>query len=377
MKDRQPSHLSNDSATRRGADGALTRRKLIGGSAVGAAGFLGTGATLMADDVQKTAAAQQARRGGRRIIDTHVHLWDLPRDQPPMSDFATYPPVDGSANWMAVDRLIPDYDARVGGPKVDKVVVIEASVNVTPDKIVLSNQWMLQTAAAEGKILSVCGKLDPTLDPATFSGQLAQLTASKKFVGIRIGGGIFQPNVTRSFSTLLPNVITNLTLMAKQGLQIDSNGITGTLMGQIGLAVPGLNIVMDHFAGKLTNFNVEDAWKADMLAASACPTLNIKVSDVHKLSSQAVTGAPAGLNQFQPVADPAPYAPTFEFLWRNFGEDRLIFGTNWPVADAGGIFVDSIDLEIGIMESLLADKYAGARDKVMYQNALRVYGPRK
>jgi hypothetical protein len=29
------------------------------------------------------------------------------------------------------------------------------------------------------------------------------------------------------------------------------------------------------------------------------------------------------------------------------------------------------------MENLLADKYAGARDKVMYQNALRVYGPRK
>jgi predicted TIM-barrel fold metal-dependent hydrolase len=278
---------------------------------------------------------------------------------------------------MAVDRLIPDYDARVGGPRVDKVVLIESSVNVTPDKIVLSNQWMLQTAAAEGKILSVCGKLDPTLDPATFAGQLAQLTLSKKFVGIRIGGGIFQPNVTRSLSTLLPNVITNLTLMAKQGLQIDSNGITGTLMGQIGLAVPGLNIVMDHFAGKLTNFDVEDSWKADMLAASACPTLNIKVSDVHKLSSQVVTGAPAGLNQFQPIADPAPYAPTFEFLWRNFGENRLIFGANWPVADAGGLFVDSIDLEIGIMESLLADKHARARDKVMYQNALRVYGPRK
>ena len=42
---------------------------------------------------------------------------------------------------------------------------------------------------------------------------------------------------------------------------------------------------------------------------------------------------------------------------------------------AGGIFVDSIDLEIEILESFLAEKHVSGRDKVMYQNALRVYGP--
>ena len=90
-----------------------------------------------------------------------------------------------------------------------------------------------------------------------------------------------------------------------------------------------------------------------------------------------MTGQPAGLNQFQPVATASRYAPTLESLSRTFGEDRLIFGTNWPVSDAGGIFVDSIDLEIGILESFLAEQYVGGRDKVMYQNAWRVYGPRK
>jgi len=171
--------------------------------------------------------------------------------------------------------------------------------------------------------------------------------------------------------------MTNLTLMAKQGLEIDTLGIPGAALSQIGAAVPGLTIVMDHFAGKTTAFDVEDSWKADMLAAASYSGLNIKVSDVHKLSSQAVTGKPAGLTQFQPVASSSPYAPTLDFLWRTFGEDRLIFGTNWPVSDAGGIFVDSIDLEIGILESFLAEQFVGGRDKVMYQNALRVYSPRK
>jgi predicted TIM-barrel fold metal-dependent hydrolase len=236
---------------------------------------------------------------------------------------------------------------------------------------------MLQTAATDGKILSVVGNLDVTQDPASFAQQVAQLAANKRWVGIRIGSSIFPPNTERSFSNVLPNAMTNLALMAKQGLQIDTLGISGAVLSQIGAATPGLTIVMDHFAGKPTTFAVEDSWKNDMLAASSYVGLNIKVSDVHKLSSQVVTGLPASLNQFQPVADASRYAPTLEFLWRTFGEDRLIFGTNWPVSDAGGIFVDSIDLEIGIMESFLAEQYVGGRDKVMYQNALRVYSPRK
>jgi predicted TIM-barrel fold metal-dependent hydrolase len=236
---------------------------------------------------------------------------------------------------------------------------------------------MLEAAANDGKILSVVGNLDVTLAPATFAQQLTQLSANKKWVGVRIGGSIFQANVPATFANIRPNVITNLTLMAKTGLEIDTLGIPGAVLSQIGAAVPGLTIVMDHFAGKPTTFDVEDSWKADMQAAAGYAGLNIKVSDVHKLSSQVVTGLPAGLTQFQPVADASLYNPTLEFLWRTFGEDRLIFGTNWPVSDAGGIFVDSIDLEIGIMESFLAEQYVGGRDKVMYQNALRVYNPRK
>src|SRR5712691_5894179 len=374
MKNRQTSQVRNGSATARGADGALTRRQLMGASVLGA-GVLGAGATSL--KAAETKGAALARRQGRRVIDSHVHLWQLPRNAPPMSDNATFPTgCCGSVPWMEVDRMPTDYDARVGGPKVDKVVLIESSVGVTPDKIIQSNLWMLQAAAADGKILSVVGNLDVTQAPATFAQQLAQMSANKQFVGLRVGG-LFQPNTPAAFSNLRPNVITNLTLMAKQGLEIDTLGVPGAVLSQIGAAVPGLTIVMDHFAGKATAFDVEDSWKADMQAAAAYSGLNIKVSDVHKLSAIAVTGNSAGLTQFQPVADASLYTPTLEFLWRTFGEDRLIFGTNWPVSDAGGIFVDSIDLEIGIMESFLAEQYVGGRDKVMYQNALRVYSPRK
>src|SRR5260370_37029909 len=160
---------------------------------------------------------------GRPIIDGHVHLWKLPRNAPPMSDFATFPTgCCGSGPWMEVDRLILDYNARVGGPRVNKVVLIESSVGVTPDHIIQSNLWMLQTAAAESKILSVVGNLDVTQSPAGFAQQVDLLAANKQWVGIHIGGRIFRAGLTPSFSTLLPNGPPNLKLLAKRdpGMQL-------------------------------------------------------------------------------------------------------------------------------------------------------------
>src|SRR4029077_15444002 len=147
-----------------------------------------------------SGGSRLARRQGRRVIDGHVHLWKLPRNAPPMSDDATFPTgCCGSVPWMEMDRLPADYDARVGGPKVDKVVLIESSVGVTADKIIQSNPWMLQAAAADSKILAVVGNLDVTQVPGSFVQQLDLLAADKKFLGLRIGGGIFLPGVPATF----------------------------------------------------------------------------------------------------------------------------------------------------------------------------------
>jgi predicted TIM-barrel fold metal-dependent hydrolase len=263
----------------------------------------------------------------RRIIDSHIHLWKLPRNAPPMSDNAAYPTgCCGAVPWLEVDRLLPDYNAHTGGAKVDQVVLIESSVGVPPAKLLQSNRWMLQAASSEPKILSVVGKLDLTQPPAEFAREVAGLSANRQWVGIRIGAEIFQPGKPPSVSTILPNVLPNLALMARQGLQIDTLGIAGAVVSRIGATVPGLTIVMDHFAGKPTTLDVEDSWRADMHAAAGCAGVHVKVSDVHKLSSQAVTGRPAGLTQFQPIDNPARYAPVLDFLWKTFGEDLLIFG---------------------------------------------------
>src|SRR6266567_7590827 len=99
----QPSSRINDrSATTRRANGALTRRQLMGASVLLGTGLLAATATpLDADDEAEDGSDR------RPVIDSHVHLWKLPRNAPPMNDNATFPTgCCGSVPWMEVDRLI-------------------------------------------------------------------------------------------------------------------------------------------------------------------------------------------------------------------------------------------------------------------------------
>ncbi len=369
----------------------LTRRELMGAfgaSAVGAA-LLGADSTPL--------KAQTAGPRTERIIDTHIHLWKLPRSLPPVSDYGTYPgdSVDGfcctinASNpsgvvpWLQRDALIPDYQGNWGGRRVNQVVIVESSVGVTATNIMQSNLWMLQVAANDtngpdggSKVLSVVGALDTTENPGTFQQQLTTLAANPLFVGIRLGdlGSIFMAGTTdKTFANVQPAVIQNLKLMATMGLQIDANGIPGAVLAQIGQAT-GISIVMDHFASEGNTFTPSAAWKADMQAAASYPGLHIKVSDVETLSEAGVGGYTFGPSQFQPIADPTQYYPVMEYLWKLFGYKRLLWGSNWPVCRYGGILTDPVDFEINIWESFLGQQLQGRQD-VMYKNALRVYGP--
>src|SRR5580700_9254658 len=375
---------------RQKTDGALTRREWMG-----ALGVSDLGAGLLGPTSRPLKAQTCPVPAGGPIIDTHIHIWKLPRSLPPVSDFGTYPgtPTDGfcctinasnpsgAVPWLQQDALMPNYQSNWGGRRINQVVVVESSVGVTSANIIQSNLWMLQVAANDtngpdggSKILSVVGALDTTQDPLAFQLQLSQLSNNPLFVGIRLGdlGSIFNGSPS-TFANLKPNVVANIKTLAGLGLQIDANGIPGAVLAQIGQAT-GISIVMDHFASEGNTFTPSDAWKADMRAAAAYPGLHIKVSDVETLSEAGVGGYTFGPGQFQPIADATQYYPVMDFLWSLFGYKRLLWGSNWPVCRYGGVLTDPVDFEINIWESFLAQQLQG-RDEVMYKNALRLYGP--
>src|ERR1700730_10443471 len=153
MKNRQPSQGNTGYATTRGA---LTRREWIG--ALGASAL---GAGLLETSSNPLNAQSALLPSGGPIVDTHIHIWKLPRSLPPVSDFGTYPgdPTDGfcctinasnpsgAVPWLQKDAMIPDYLASWEVRRVNQIVVVESSVGVTPSNIMQSNLWMLQVAA--------------------------------------------------------------------------------------------------------------------------------------------------------------------------------------------------------------------------------------
>ncbi len=131
-------------------------------------------------------------------------------------------------------------------------------------------------------------------------------------------------------------------------------------------AFPGIRIIIDHMAGaKIDSAEPDERWEDDIAALAAEPNVYIKWSSFFDAAN--ATGdesmpwdAPKTLDEYESI---------FNTLWENFGEDRIIFGSNWPVVRLAGSF----DEQVAIAEEFLASKTKEQRDKVMYKNAVLFY----
>ncbi len=236
------------------------------------------------------------------IVDTHTHFYDPRRPQgvpwPDRSDELLYRPV-----------LPEDYKALAVPEGVTGTMVVEASPWVE------DNQWILDLAAAEPFIVGFVGNLRPGSED--FARHLDRFAANPLFRGIRIGVAGLADMDTDS-------VIADLRCLAARDLSLDVLLRDRPLHDLAALAgrVPGLRIVLDHIAEVRIDGRAPDPdWVAGIREVARHPNVYCKVSALVEL----VGTCPA-------PADPALYRPTLDTLWEAFGEDRLLYGSNWPVS---------------------------------------------
>ncbi len=131
-------------------------------------------------------------------------------------------------------------------------------------------------------------------------------------------------------------------------------------------AFPKIRIIIDHMAGaKIDSAMPDTRWMADITSLAAQPNIYVKWSAFFDTAN-------ASGDESMPWMAPkdvAMYKGIFDALWITFGEDRIIWGSNWPVAKLAG----SIDDEVAIAEAYLATKTTAQRDKVMFRNAILFY----
>lgn len=273
------------------------------------------------------------------IIDTHTHFFDPTRPQgipwPKPNDGPLY------------RTVLPEHFCALAKPEgVTGTVVVEASR--WPE----DNQWILDLAVNNPVIVGFVGNLNPS-EP-DFETQLNRFAANPLFRGIRLGRSPMQ--------YLLPDNLYDIAKkLADRDLEADLLIQTEELEATATLAkrLPELRIVINHIAHVAVTGNTPNAeWVNAIHNVAKHPNVYMKAS------------ALAERAQTQPApTDVAYYEPTLDVLWNAFGEDRLIYGSNWPVCERAASYQNVIN----IVKAYFNAKGQVATDKYFCHNGKAAY----
>lgn len=276
------------------------------------------------------------------IIDTHTHFYDPGRKEgvpwPGKNDSFLYRPVYPA-----------EYRTLTAGHGVTGTVVVEASPWLE------DNQWVLDLAKDDPFLLGIVGNLVP--GAPEFAGQLKRFAANRKFRGIRILHSLFKTGLARA------EFIDDLRRLADAALELDVNGGPEMLPDVAKLAekAPSLRIVINHLANLAIDGKAPPAdWTRDMKAAAQHPKVYAKISGLVEGASQGGRKAPAEV---------AFYRPALDVVFNAFGEDRVIYGSNWPVSARFAAYAAVQN----IVHEYVKPRGAAASEKLFYRNAKDAY----
>lgn len=316
-----------------------TRRQIIVGG-VATAWLAARGRRTFAADAPVPASSPASPPPA--VIDTHTHFYDPSRPHgvpwPPKGDRLLYRPV------------LPAEYKRLAAPLgVTGTVVVEASGWVE------DNQFVLDLAKDTPFIVGLCGNLTP--GTPDFRQHLARFAKDPLFRGIRISGDGWRPRAAD------PAFLDDLRRLADADLQLDVNvGVEGLAdTARLADAVPALRVVLDHCANTpIDGGPVRPNWLAGIKELAGRKTVWAKVSGLVEGTGKRNADAPA---------DGAFYRPILDALWALFGEDRLVWGSNWPVSARFA----PLDRVHAIVRDYFAAKGETAVRKVFAENARAAY----
>jgi len=277
------------------------------------------------------------------IVDSHVHLWDPTRFR--MSW------LDGNAT---LDRPygLADYRAASQGIEVEAIVYLQVEVN--PPYALLEAKWVADLPP-DGPTIGAIVPWAPLEDGERARAFLEAMVAiDPRIRGIR---RLYQDEPNVDFC-VQPEFIRGVRLLPEYGLTFDLCCRHQHLRNTIELvrSCPQVSFVLDHIAKPDIKAGLCDPWRADIRELASFPNVLCKVSGM-------VTEADT---QNWTTADLRPY---FETVYDAFGENRVMFGGDWPVvlmASPWQRWVDTLD-------ELTADLSDTAKRKLWRENARRFY----
>ena len=282
------------------------------------------------------------------VIDAHLHLWNTER--------LPYEWLQRPEN-AAINRTfgVEDFRSLAARAGVDRAVLVQAADTAA------DTEAMFEIASGHPEIAGVVAWV-PLDRPDEAAIQLDRLAARPGFAGIR---NLIHDQPDPDW-LLRPLVGEGLALLEQQGIPFDVISVLPRHLRHVPVLserYPALRMVLDHLAhpplggaDPVGPGSWTDAahWGELITAAARNPLVFAKVS---------------GLYPPDPSWTAEDLRGVVEFAFELFGPDRLMFGSDWPVAELGGGYVKMRTELAKLFDQLSAPE----RDAILGTTATRFY----
>jgi len=309
----------------------LSRRQFLSSSG----GLVVAGASTA-----KAAAAVVAEKPLLDVIDCHTHFYD------PTRPGGIPWPRKGSPLYRPV--LPKHLRALSHARRVTGTVIVEASSRLE------DNQWLLDIAKNDPFVVGIVGHLDPS-DPK-YVAHVKRFARNKLFRGIRVGQGLVA-------GRLKSNSLEAFKVLQDHDLELDVNGgpVTPLVVSHLAARKPGLRLLQNHIGNvAITADPPSKDWVSNIRAAARHKNVFCKVSAMVEGASRGGGKAPSDVEFYKPYLD---------VVWNAFGEDRVIYGSDWPVSERAA----SYKQQQQIVLDYVSDRGVAAVKQFFSLNAKRAY----
>jgi L-fucono-1,5-lactonase len=318
-----------------GTISALSRRDFVAGAAATVAAVAAGGALAQSPSIDDIP-----------IIDSHIHLFDGTRQI-----FGNG--YMGSRAYAAKFKTsLPSMYAPLARPAgIVGAIVVQSSFWVD------ENLWYIDQCRANPIMVGVSGTLDPACP--VFGKYVEHFHREPLFRAIRVwrfydseGGKV----------RLKRDQVANLKLLAEADLALDTANPSLDLMRADVLladAIPNLRVIMDHLPAFDPTHQDRPVYESLVKQMAARPNIYVKLTEAyHPRRSDGVV-----------VRDYSFLRDRLEYLYDAFGEDRVMFGSDYP----NSYGVATMPEEVALPKRFFATKSRESAEKFFWKNSARVY----
>jgi predicted TIM-barrel fold metal-dependent hydrolase len=279
------------------------------------------------------------------IIDTHVHLWDTTYLHRPWLE---------DVPLLSRPYGLEQYLEQTAGLPVEAIVCVEA--DVLPEESLQEVRWLSVQANQNPLIQGIVAAAPIGVEDRKYV---------RKFLDTLIGIDSRVKGVRRNIQgetmpgfCVQPDFVEDVRLLSEYNLSFDLCLKHWQLPDVIELVrlCPDTRFVLDHIAKPDIREHLLDPWREQIQELATFPNVDCKMSGM-------VTEAD---HQHWTAKDIASYAM---HVLTVFGEDRVMFGGDWPVL----LLASSYQRWIETVDMLTSHKSSAAMRKFWSENARRIY----